>query len=66
MKHPIISTAINDYNKGFGKFWKVKEIDNASFQDMENFRKGKIFNMAMEKFWIFIQEILQYPKIDIK
>ena len=39
---------------GFGKFWKVLEIDNAIFQDLESFGKESIFKMAVEKFWIFI------------
>ena len=25
---------------GFGKFWKVMEIDNATFQDLDIFGKG--------------------------
>ena len=35
---------------GFGKLWKVMEIDNAIFQDLESFGKGRFFKMAMEKF----------------
>jgi len=36
------------------------EIDNATFQDLESFGKGKLFKMAMEMFWAFAWE-----KIDI-
>ena len=32
------------------------EIDTAIFQDLKSFGKGKFFNMAMEKFWIFVWE----------
>ena len=28
------------------------EIENAIFQDLENFEKERIFKMVMEKFWI--------------
>ena len=28
---------------GFGKFWKFMEIENAIFQDLENFGKERIF-----------------------
>jgi len=41
---------------GFGKFWKVMEIENVFFQDLENFGKGRIFKMAMEMFWIFVRK----------
>ena len=30
------------------------EIDNAIFQDPENFRKERTFNMVMAKFWIIL------------
>ena len=33
-------------------FWKVMEIKNAIFQDLESFGKEMIFKIAMEKFWI--------------
>ena len=39
---------------GFGTFWKIMEIENAIFQDLESFRKDRIFKLAMEKFWIFV------------
>ena len=39
---------------GFGKFWKVMEIDNAIFQDLGMFGKEKYSKMAMEKFWILV------------
>ena len=32
------------------------EIENAIFQDLESFGKGRIFKMAMEKFWIFVEK----------
>ena len=31
-------------------FWKVLEIENAFFQDLESFGKEMIFKMAMESF----------------
>ena len=40
----------------FGKFWKVKVIDNAIFQNLESFGKDKFLEIAMEKFWIFVWE----------
>ena len=39
---------------GFGKFWKVVEIENAIFQDLESFGKERIFKMAMARVWIFV------------
>ena len=39
---------------GFGKFWKVMEVENAIFQALESFGKEMIFIMAMEKLWIFV------------
>ena len=38
-------------------FLKVIEIDNAIFQDLENFVKGRLFIMAMGKLWIFVWKI---------
>ena len=35
---------------GFGKFWKVMEIENAFFHDLESSRKGGFLKMTMEKF----------------
>ena len=37
-------------------FWKVVEIENSIFQDLESFGKERIFKMAMEKFWISVWE----------
>ena len=37
---------------GFGKFWKVIEIENVIFQDLESFGKERVFKIFMEKFWI--------------
>ena len=39
---------------GFGRFWKAMEIENANFQELKDFGKGKTFKMAMERFWIFV------------
>ena len=36
----------------FGKFWKVMEIENAIFHNLESFGKEMIFEMAMRKCWI--------------
>ena len=47
----------------FGSFWKAIGFDNAIFQDMESFGK-RSFQMAMEKFCIFVWEILKYSKVD--
>ena len=30
--------------------WKVLEIDNAIFQDLDSFGKGKFFNLSIEQF----------------
>ena len=34
-------------------FWKVREIDNAIFEDLESFEQGKFFIMSIEMLWIF-------------
>ena len=47
---------IHSVRTDFGGFWKVMEIDSAIFQDLESYGKGRIFNMAMEKLWIFVWE----------
>ena len=39
---------------GFREFWKITETDNAIFQDLQSFEKGRFFNVAMEKFSIFV------------
>ena len=39
---------------GFGKVWKAMEIDDAIFQDLKSFGRGRFFKMAMEKLWIFV------------
>ena len=44
------------FRTGFGKFGKVMAIDNATFQDLESFRKGWFFKMSMQEFWIFVWE----------
>ena len=36
--------------QGSCRFWKVMEIENPIFQDLESFGIEKIFEMAMEKF----------------
>ena len=41
---------------GFGKFWKVTDIENSIFQDLESFREERILKIAMEKFWIFVNK----------
>ena len=50
------ATCYNRVRTGFGKFWKVMEIDNAIFHDLESFGKGIFFKMAMEQFWIVVWE----------
>ena len=35
--------------KGPYGFWKVSEIENAIFQNLESFGKDMVFVMAMEK-----------------
>ena len=42
------------FHAGFGKFWKVMEIENAILQDLERFGNEIIFILAIEKFWIFV------------
>ena len=37
------------------------EIDNAIFQDLESFGRGKFFQMAMEKSWVFVWESSKMP-----
>ena len=44
----------NRVRTGLIKFWKVTEIDNVILQDLESFCKERCFEMAMEKFWIFV------------
>ena len=39
------------------------EIGSSIFQDLENFGKGKFFKMAMEKLWIFVWKVLEYPRM---
>ena len=41
---------------GFGKFWKVMEIEKAIFQDLERFRKESVFKMAMAKLEFFMEK----------
>ena len=41
------------------------ESNNAIFQNLESFGKGRFFKMAMEKFWIFVWIILHCPKMCI-
>ena len=36
--------------------WKVIEIENAIFQDLDSFGKERISKMALKKFWIFVWE----------
>jgi len=33
----------------FGKFWKVMQVDNASFQDQESFGKREVFSKWLWK-----------------
>ena len=47
---------INRALTGAGKLLKVMEIDNVIFQDLENFAKGSLFEMAIEKLWIFLEK----------
>jgi len=48
------------------EFGKVMEIENAIFQGPESVGKERIFNMAMEKFWIFcLEQLKKYPKTDV-
>ena len=49
---------------GFGKFWKVTEIDNAIFQDLESFGKEMFLKMALENFGFLFWKILKYPTMD--
>ena len=41
---------------GFGKFWKVMEIDKVIFQDLESIGQGTFLKIAMENFWSFVCE----------
>ena len=40
---------------GFEKFWKVMEIENAVFQELESFGKEN-FQNGYGKFWIFVRK----------
>ena len=35
---------------GFGKFWKVLEIDQCVFQDLESLGKSSFLSWAMESY----------------
>ena len=51
---------------GFVMFWKVMEIENAVFQDLESFRKEMIFYNDFGKVLAFcLQKFLTYPKMDV-
>ena len=50
---------------GSGTFWKVVEIDNTTYHDLESFGKRSAFKMAMEEFWILFGKILKYAKMDV-
>ena len=53
---------------GFEKCWKVMEINNAIFQDLESFGKGRFFSMTLElwkSFGFLFQKTMEYPKMDI-
>ena len=39
---------------GFEKFWKVMEIENAVFEELESFGKERSFQNGYGKFWIFV------------
>ena len=48
----------------FGMLWKIMEIDNASIRNVESFGKGEVFQNGFGKLWIFVWEVLKYPKMD--
>ena len=55
----LISETILEISRiltGIGGFWKVIKIDNAIFQDLESFGKGRFLKLAMEKCCIFIRQ----------
>jgi len=43
-------------NQGSNGFWKVMEIDNVIFHDMDSFGKGKFFKISIEMFWILFRK----------
>ena len=53
-----ISVSFVRVRTGCGKFLIVAEIDNAIFQDLENFGKGTFFRMATEKFGFLLGKVL--------
>ena len=53
-----VSNNIVRGSTGVGKFRSVMEIENALFQDLESYRKERIFKAAMVKFW-FSEKILK-------
>ena len=48
-------------NQGPYGFWKVMEIENVIFQDLESFGKERIFEMAMAKFGFLFGKFLKIP-----
>ena len=45
----VVLPTITRVSKGFGQFWKVIEIDNAVFQDLESFGKREDFQTGYGK-----------------
>ena len=46
-------------------FWKVIELGNTIFQDLEICGKGRYFKIAISKFFTLVSENSKYPKMDI-
>jgi len=46
---------------GFRKFWKVMEIENFIFQDLESFGKARMFKMTMDNIWFCVWKNSKIP-----
>ena len=56
----------NRVRMGYGTFWKVLEIDNAIFQELESFGKREVFQNVYGKVLDFgCGQFLSYPEVDI-
>jgi hypothetical protein len=48
-----VASTVSRVRTGFGKSWKVLEIDNGFFQDLASFGKWLFGPLGYEKLWIF-------------
>ena len=50
---------------GSRKFWKVMEIQNDIFQDLQSFGKRKFSKCPWKSFGFLFGKIQKYPKMDV-